>query len=112
MGQPKKARPSAGMSPEIVSGNSPFPMSNWWRLALSAASGLILVTAYPEFHFYQCAWISLVILMVALAGARPKFAALCACVHGLAFFTPTLTWLYVTFRIHGGVSPLMSSVAL
>jgi apolipoprotein N-acyltransferase len=70
MSEPQKARQS--------SGSSPFPMSNPARLALSAASGLILVTAYPSFHFYQAAWISLAILMVALAGARPPFGALCA----------------------------------
>ena len=108
MAKPQKAREISGPAGE----KSPFPMSNWLRLALSAASGLILVTAYPKFHFFPCAWISLAILMIALADSRPRFAAFCAFVHGLAFFTPTLTWLYVTFRIHGGVSPLMSCVAL
>ncbi len=108
MAKPKKAREVSG----LVREKSPFLMSNWLRLALSAASGFILVTAYPSFHFYPCAWISLVILMIAISDARPGFAARCGFVHGLAFFTPTLTWLYVTFRIHGGVSPLMSGVAL
>jgi apolipoprotein N-acyltransferase len=108
MAKPQKAREISGPARE----KSPFPMNNPFRLALSAASGLILVAAYPQFHFYPCAWISLIILMIALADARPRFAALCAFVHGIAFFTPSLTWLYVTFRIHGGVTPLMSSVAL
>jgi apolipoprotein N-acyltransferase len=103
---------TARQSSEANPSGSPFPMSNAWRLALSAASGLILVTSDPSFHFYQCAWISLIILMVALAGARPGFAALCAYIHGVAFFTPSLTWLYVTFRIHGGVGPFVSCVAL
>ena len=112
----QKARQGAGKIPATVSetplGNSPFPMGNAARLALSAASGLILVTAYPSFHFYPCAWISLAALMIALAGARPGFAALCAYVYGVAFFTPSLTWLYATFRIHGGVGPLVSCAAL
>ncbi len=104
MAKPEKARQSSG-TPPIV-------MSNPVRLALSAASGLILVTAFPSFHFYQAAWISVAILMVALAGARPAFGALCSFVHGVAFFTPSLTWLYTTFRLHGGVGPAISCVAL
>ncbi|HXQ97925.1 MAG TPA: apolipoprotein N-acyltransferase [Candidatus Limnocylindrales bacterium] len=82
------------------------------RLALACGSGLLLVTAFPSFHFHYAAWFSLTILMAASAGARPRFAALCGFLHGVAFFFPTLSWLYVTFRIHGGVTPVMSVVAL
>ncbi|MGH9592385.1 MAG: apolipoprotein N-acyltransferase, partial [Bryobacteraceae bacterium] len=40
------------------------------------------------------------------------FAGLCGYVYGAAFFTPSLTWLYATFRLHGGVGPFISCVAL
>jgi apolipoprotein N-acyltransferase len=87
-------------------------MSKWWRLALATVSGLLLTISFPPFHFYLAAWISLAVLMTAIAGARPRFAALCGFVHGIVFFIPTLSWLYDTFRIHGGVTVLMSTVSL
>jgi apolipoprotein N-acyltransferase len=87
-------------------------MNNWWRLVLAAASGLLLTVAFPPFHFYYGAWISIVALMIAVAGARPRFAAFCGFVHGAVFFTSTLSWLYDTFRIHGGVTVLLSVVSL
>ncbi len=82
------------------------------RLGFAVASGLILVAAFPSKHFPIGPWVSVAVLMAAAANVRPRFAALCGYLYGLAFFTPTLTWLYATFRIHGDVSPLMSAVAL
>jgi apolipoprotein N-acyltransferase len=87
-------------------------MSKWWRLALATVSGFLLTIAFPPFHFYLAAWLSLMVLMTAIAGARPSIGALCGFLHGVVFFTPTLSWLYDTFRIHGGVSELMSTVSL
>src|SRR5882724_5234549 len=112
MRNPRMAERRKALVGRKISGSTGFPMSNAMRLILSAASGLLLVTAYPSFHFYQCAWISVIILMIALAGARPRTGALCGYLHGVAFFTPSLTWLYQTFRIHGGVGPFVSCVAL
>jgi apolipoprotein N-acyltransferase len=108
MAEPRKAP----VTPGTNLGASPFPMSDAVRISLSAASGFLLVAAYPSFHYYECSWISLIILMIALSGARPRTGALCGYVHGVAFFTPSLTWLYQTFRIHGGVGPFVSCVAL
>jgi apolipoprotein N-acyltransferase len=47
-------------------------MNNWWRLVLAAASGLLLTVAFPPFHFYYGAWISIVALMIAVAGFSPR----------------------------------------
>ena len=94
------------------SGKKPLALSKKVRLALACASGLLLVTAFPSFHFHYAAWFSVTILLAACAGARPRFAALCGFLQGVAFFFPTLSWLYQTFRIHGGVTPVMSVVAL
>ncbi len=82
------------------------------RIAVAIASGLILVAAFPSKHFPIGPWYCLALLMAAVANVRPRFAALCGYLQGVAFFTPTLTWLYATFRIHGNVSVLMSAVAL
>ncbi|HEV3220355.1 MAG TPA: apolipoprotein N-acyltransferase [Candidatus Acidoferrales bacterium] len=82
------------------------------RLGVAIASGLILVLAFPSKHFPIGPWFCLAMLMGAVAGVRPRFAALCGYLQGVAFFTPTLTWLYTTFRIHGDVSVVMSAVAL
>lgn len=83
-----------------------------WRLVISAAAGFLLVTAFPTFHFYFVAWVSIFFLLMAIWGARPRFAALCGYVYGAAFFTPSLTWLYATFLLHGGIGPFISCVAL
>ncbi len=101
----------ARKSPEVV---SPFPI-RWGvvtRLGFSAFSGLLLAFAYSPFRSPVSAWVSIALLMLAICGLRPRYAMLCGFLYGLAFFTPTLTWLYGTFRIHGGVSPFMSGVAL
>jgi apolipoprotein N-acyltransferase len=82
------------------------------RLAVAIASGLILVAAFPSKHFPIGPWFCVAMLMAASANARPRFAALCGFLQGIFFFTPTLTWLYTTFRLHGDVSRLMSGVAL
>jgi len=82
------------------------------RLVLAVASGLLLAAAFPSRHFPIGPWVCIAALMVAVANARPWFAGLCGYAQGVAFFTPTLTWLYATFRVHGDVSPFMSAVAL
>jgi apolipoprotein N-acyltransferase len=82
------------------------------RLVVAIVSGLILIAAFPSKHFPIGPWVCVALLMAAVAGVRPRFAGLCGYLHGLVFFTPTMSWLYATFRIHGNVSPLMSAVAL
>jgi apolipoprotein N-acyltransferase len=90
----------------------PIPGSAVRRLGFAAFSGLLLAFAYPPIRSSYTAWISIAPLMAVVCGLRPRYAALCGFVYGVAFFTPTLTWLYGTFRVHGDVSPLMSGVAL
>ncbi|MGB6844960.1 MAG: hypothetical protein WBE09_08690, partial [Candidatus Acidiferrales bacterium] len=53
------------------------------RLWLAAASGLSLALSFPNFNFSLLAWISVGLLVVACAGARPVDAVLCAFAHSL-----------------------------
>ena len=82
------------------------------RIVLGAISGLLLVFAYPKFHFYLAGWFSVAILMAAAAGARPRTAALAGFVQGIVFYVGTLGWLDTVFQLHGGVGPVMAAVAL
>ncbi len=103
----KKSPPPPGAAAAPASVPHKLP-----RLAIAIASGLILVAAFPSRHFPIGPWYCIALLMAVSANVRPRFAALCGFLQGAAFFTPTLTWLYTTFRIHGDVSVLMSAVAL
>jgi len=82
------------------------------RIALATISGLLLVLAFPKFHFYLAGWFSVAILMAAAAGARPRVAALAGYVQGIVFYVGTLSWLDTVFQLHGGVGPVMAAVAL
>jgi apolipoprotein N-acyltransferase len=90
----------------------PMPWGGMKRLGYAAFAGLLLAFAYSPFRSSVSAWISIALLMMVVCGARPRTAALCGFIYGVVFFTPTLTWFYGTFRVHGGVGRLMSGVAL
>jgi apolipoprotein N-acyltransferase len=99
----EKHPPSAGTAPVTFKAA---------RITIAIASGVILIAAFPSKHFPIGPWYCVALLMAVSANVRPRFAALCGYLHGAVFFTPTMSWLYSTFRIHGDVSPLMSAVAL
>jgi apolipoprotein N-acyltransferase len=84
-------------------------MADSWRIALAAFSAFLLVVSYPKFHFYIFVWVAPVLLMIAVAGARLKVAALCGWVQGFLFYVLTINWLDTTFQLHGGVSPFMAA---
>ncbi|HET9400295.1 MAG TPA: apolipoprotein N-acyltransferase [Candidatus Acidoferrales bacterium] len=89
-----------------------FQIHTITRISFGALSGLLLVFAYPKFHFYVAGWFSVALLMAAAAGARPRVAALAGYVQGIVFYVGTLTWLDTVFQLHGGVGPVMAAVAL
>ncbi|MGC1659708.1 MAG: apolipoprotein N-acyltransferase [Candidatus Acidiferrales bacterium] len=82
------------------------------RLWLAAASGLSLALSFPNFNFSLLAWISVGLLVVACAGARPVDAVLCAFAHSLLFYPVCLTWVDTVMRQYGNVNPWISALLL
>ena len=68
------------------------------RWLLAAASGFLLVLAFPPFNAWMLAWVAFVPLYVALKDAPDaKAAANLGAVTGLAFYVPALHWLVKVF---------------
>ena len=84
------------------------------RLLLASATGLALAAAFPPLNVPLLAWISLAGLMRACLGASPGLALLGGFLHGAAFYTFTLSWVYTVMRVHGGlaVAPAAGVLAL
>ena len=89
-------------------------MTRWWpaRVLVALVSGLALALAFPSFNFPVLAWVSVAGLLVAMLGAPMRQAALCGFLHGVAFYTATLPWVYTVMRVHGGVAVLPAAGVL
>lgn len=79
----------------------------------AAASALLLIVAFPNFEFYQLAWIGLVPLLVVI-GRRP--APLRAFILGWAvgsvFFYVTCYWLTYSMIHYGGLPTVLAYLLL
>ncbi len=73
------------------------------RVLLALASGLTLALSFPNFNLSLLAWISVGLLVLACAGARPVVAILCGMLSALVFFPLSLTWMDVVMRQYGDV---------
>jgi len=81
-------------------------MTSWRpaRLLLALGSGLAFALAFPSYNLPLLAWIALAGLLLATLGASPWLAALVGFLHGAAFYTATLPWIYTVMRVDGGLS--------
>jgi len=75
------------------------------RLLIGLSSGVGLALAFPSHRVPLLAWISVTGLMWASLGVRLQLAALAGFLHGAAFYTITLPWVYTVMRAHGGLKP-------
>src|SRR5437879_369801 len=75
------------------------------RLLIASSSGVGLGLAFPSHHVPLLAWISVAGLMWASLSVRLQLAALAGFLHGAAFYTITLPWVYTVMRVHGGLKP-------
>ena len=64
-----------------------------WQACLAVVSGALLALAFPSVNLSLCAWVGLVPLLWATAGARPKRAFWLGWLCGFAFFLGTLYWV-------------------
>ena len=89
-------------------------MTRWWpaRVLVALVSGLALALAFPSFNLPVLAWVSVAGVLVAMLGAPMRQAALCGFLHGVAFYTATLPWVYTVMRVHGGVAVLPAAGVL
>ncbi|MDO5503379.1 MAG: apolipoprotein N-acyltransferase [Actinomycetia bacterium] len=62
------------------------------RLALAAAAGGSLYTAFPFLNWWWIAPVGIALLTAAIDGTRPRLGFLLGIVAGLVFFVPTLQW--------------------
>ena len=68
----------------------------WYtRVLLALASGLTLALSFPNFNLSLLSWISVCLLVLASAGARPVIAILCGMLSALVFYPLSLTWMDV-----------------
>ena len=80
---------------------SQFPTT--FRLIVAAVSGAALGLSFIGLYISLCSWVSLGLLLILLFGTKPRVAALCGFLHGVAFVFATLTWIAQVIQIHGGV---------
>ena len=79
----------------------------------AAASALLLILAFPNFEYYQLAWIGLVPLLVVI-GRRPSplRAFILGWAVGSAFFYVTCYWLTYSMIHYGGVPTVVAYLLL
>ncbi|MDP9398079.1 MAG: apolipoprotein N-acyltransferase, partial [Actinomycetota bacterium] len=62
------------------------------RFAGAAASGALVLAAFPPYGFWPLAPVGVALLLLTVRGCRVGTGALLGLVHGLAFFVPLLQW--------------------
>ncbi len=75
-----------------------------FRLIVAAVSGAALGLSFIGFYISAYSWLCLGLLLIVLFGAKPRVAAFCGFLHGVAFVFTTLAWIAQVIQIHGGVS--------
>ncbi|MGH9817180.1 MAG: apolipoprotein N-acyltransferase, partial [Candidatus Acidiferrales bacterium] len=73
------------------------------RLLLALASGLILGFGFAPYHTPLVAWLAMAMLVFVSLDARPITAVLCGALHGVAFYSLSIYWVYVVMRQYGGL---------
>ncbi|MEJ7617972.1 MAG: apolipoprotein N-acyltransferase [Pyrinomonadaceae bacterium] len=79
-----------------------FPAAG--ELALSVASGVLLVLSFPDFNWWPLAWIALAPLMLAtLRSARLAHALMDGWIAGTVFFYGSCYWITYSMIHYGGL---------
>ena len=81
------------------------------QLALSAASGVLLVLSFPQVGHPACAWIALAPLLLAVLRARslPRAFA-CGLLAGAVYFAGTIYWIPRVMVEYGGLAEPLAHV--
>ncbi len=81
------------------------------QIMLASASGLLYPLCFPDFNVGALAWIVLLPLHFAIAGARPRRAFWIGWLAGLIVFVGTMFWVVTAMHLYGKM-PLLASYAV
>ena len=76
-------------------------LSKTTRLMLAVSSSVALALAFPLFHVPQFGWIAPAMLIVAVAGVRPRSGFLLGWLQGAVFYSLSVPWFYSVMRQYG-----------
>src|SRR6266478_9895520 len=79
------------------------------RVLLALGSGIALALSFPDYNLPLLAWLSVGMLVLASAGARPAEAPLYGFLHGLVFYPVCLPWIDTVMQQYGSVDPWSSA---
>lgn len=81
------------------------------QIVLASASGLLYPLCFPDFDVGALAWIVLLPLHLAIAGAHPRRAFWIGWLAGLMAFVGTMFWVVTAMHLYGKM-PLLASYAV
>jgi apolipoprotein N-acyltransferase len=81
------------------------------QIVLASVSGLLYPLCFPDFDLGALAWIVLVPLHFAIAGAQPRRAFWIGWLTGLIAFVGTMSWVVTAMHLYGKM-PLLASYAV
>lgn len=84
--------PAATALPRTAAPVPVAPAGLWWRLLAAAASGLLLMLAFPPHDLWLLAPLGPALLVLACRGTSLRRGALLGLLGGLAFYLPLLHW--------------------
>ena len=73
------------------------------RALLALGSGVALALSFPDYNLPLLAWVSVGMLVLASAGARPIEAPLYGFLHGLVFYPICVPWIDTVMQQYGDV---------
>jgi apolipoprotein N-acyltransferase len=79
------------------------------RALLAVGSGLALALSFPNYNLSLLAWLSVGMLILASAGARPAESLIYGFLHGQVFYPVCLPWIAVVIKQYGDVDPWTSA---
>jgi apolipoprotein N-acyltransferase len=83
------------------------------ELGAAGASALLLILSFPNFEFYQLAWVALVPLLLAIANRpAPLKAFLLGWLTGSVFFYASCYWLTYSMIHYGGLPTVLAYLLL
>lgn len=75
----------------------------WFRLFISAVSGVVLSFSYTGFYLSIYSWICVAVLLIAVFGASARVAFACGFLHGICFVFTSVPWIAEVLAVHGGL---------
>jgi len=84
----------------------------WLRWLVALGSGLALAPGFAPHDVPLVAWLALAALLWAAHGVRCRAGFLAGFLHGAAFYSFSLPWIYTVMRVHGHLGPVAAAGVL